>query len=870
MTEIGVGAERRADGEAGAASACGLSSAQAQARLSAEGYNEIAGEGHRSILAIVINVFREPMLLLLLVAGGIYLLLGDIHEALILILFAGLSILITVVQEGRTERAIEALRDYSAPRARAIRDGREISVPARELVRGDWVRIAEGDRIAADGWLMDDDGVQADESILTGESVPVSKRAARPGETGEDVAPPQPGGDGLPYVYSGALVVRGSGLMRVAATGGRSEIGRIGQSLATLDVEAPRLTKQTGRLVRWFALFGISASVLAAVLYALFRGGVLDAVLAGIALGMSMLPEEFPVVLAVFMAMGALRMSRARVLTRRGSAIEALGAATVLCTDKTGTLTQNRMEVAALTLADGSVLRFGPGQAGAFAAPFAELAGLGLLACAEQPFDPMETAFHDLAKRRPDAAVDGVRQAGWTLRHHYPIAPDLLAMTHVWARDGDGEKIVATKGAPEAVADLCGLGGAERAAVKAAVQAMAGQGLRVLGIAEARWSDAALPETQRAFSFVYKGLVGLADPVRPNVPEAVRQLREAGLRVVMITGDYPATARAIAAQAGLADGAVMTGEDLARLDDAALEAQVDDVTVFARVMPDQKLRIVQALKARGAIVAMTGDGVNDAPSLKAAHIGIAMGGRGTDVAREASAIVLLDDDFGSIVSAVRLGRRIYDNLRKAMGFIIAVHLPIGTLALLPLVTGWPILLGPLHIALLEMIIDPVCSLVFEAEPEEENIMRRPPRDPEAPLFSRRLVLWAVSQGGLAGAVLSALVFWAQSGGVGAGTERSVAFGALVLCIMALVFVNRAFDAPHLRGAHSRHRNAPLAIILLLVSATLTVLFTVPGVESVYRFSPPGGVGLAAMAGAALVLFVLLSLLKRLFRKDLLR
>lgn len=856
----------------------GLDEGEALARLREDGPNEIGADGHSSFLAIVLNVFREPMLMLLLIAGGIYLLLGDIHEALILILFAGLSILITVVQEGRTEKAIEALRDYSVPQVRVLRAGAERTVPARELVRGDLMFVAEGDRIAADGWLVVNDAVQADESVLTGESVPVAKVQA-PADAGEGspagegsscggvIEAPVPGGDGLPYVYSGALMVRGSGLVRVAATGARSAIGQIGQSLATLDVEAPRLSQQTGRLVRWFAVFGIGVSVLATVLYALFRGGWLDAILAGIALGMSMLPEEFPVVLAVFMAMGALRMSRARVLTRRGSAIESLGAATILCTDKTGTLTQNRMEIAALALADGEALSLDPGKAVPLSGAFVELAGLGVLACAEQPFDPMEIAFHDLDRQQPGEALEPLRAAGWTLRRHYPITPELLAMTHVWGRDGDVERIVATKGAPEAIADLCALPEDERARMDAAVRAMAERGLRVLGVAEARWDGDRLPETQRPFPFRFRGLVGLADPIRERVPDAVRQLQHAGIRVVMITGDYPATARAIAAQAGIRDGAVMSGEELADLDDAALAERVGDVAVFARVMPDQKLRIVQALKARGEIVAMTGDGVNDAPSLKAAHIGIAMGGRGTDVAREASAIVLLDDDFGSIVSAVRLGRRIYDNLRKAMGFIVAVHLPIGGLALLPLLTGWPILLGPLHIALLEMIIDPVCSLVFEAEPEEDNILSRPPRHPDAPLFSRKLVMWSVIQGGLAILILGSLVAWTQISGMGAEATRAIAFGALVLSLLTLVFVNRAFGTPGFADAMTirRHRNIPLLVILILVTIMLTALFTIPGVEHVYRVAALDGYGLALMCGAAALLFGVLSLIKRFFR-----
>jgi P-type Ca2+ transporter type 2C len=372
------------------------------------------------------------------------------------------------------------------------------------------------------------------------------------------------------------------------------------------------------------------------------------------------------------------------VLTRRAAAIESLGSATVLCTDKTGTLTENRMSIAALRLSDRSTFNV---QNGAVAsAAFAELVRIGMLASAPEPFDPMEKAFHELARRLPGVATGG----GSAPLRAYGLRPELLAVTHVWKEDGGG-LLVAAKGAPEAIAGLCKAAPDELARVKASVDAMAADGLRVLGVARARFMATALPDDPRGFAFEFLGLVGLADPLRPSVPAAVAECRTAGIRVVMITGDYPATAQAIARQAELESVHITTGNELARCTDAALAERVRDVTVFARIMPEQKLRIVKALKANGEIVAMTGDGVNDAPSLKAAHIGIAMGGRGTDVAREASSIVLLDDDFGSVVKAVRLGRRIYDNLRKAMGFIFAVHVPIAGLALLPLAFGLPLI-----------------------------------------------------------------------------------------------------------------------------------------------------------------------------------
>ena len=842
----------------------GLTQAEAAARLAADGPNELHRERQRGLAGIALDVLREPMLALLLGAGLIYLVLGDLGEALVLVSFAALSIVITVVQESRTERALEALRDLTSPRALVIRDGQRLRIAGREVVVGDLIVLSEGDRVPADAWIAENDGLHLDESLLTGESVAVRKAA---GGASQPATVPRPGGDDLPFVYAGSLVVRGAGLCLVMATGGASEIGRIGQALATLEPEAPRLRQQTRRLVLWFAALGAAASLLAALLYGLLRGDWLEATLAGIALGMSMLPEEFPVVLTVFMAMGAMRMSRQRVLTRRASAIETLGSATVLCTDKTGTLTQNRMQIAELRLPDGSILAHDESGALALTDDFHLLAELGILASAQHPVDPMEVALHELGIDHGGEAIRARQQGGWTLHHHYPLAPELLAMSHVWRSDEpEADHVIATKGAPEAIAELCGLPVAERDAMARAVDEMATKGLRVLGVAEARWPEGDLPATQRGFAFTFRGLVGLADPLRPSVPEAVRQCRAAGIRIVMITGDYPQTALAIAQAAGIEGDRVLTGADMAGMDDTALREAVATAGVFARIMPEQKLRLVEALKARGEMVAMTGDGVNDAPSLKAAHIGIAMGGRGTDVAREASALVLLDDDFGSIVAAMRMGRRIYDNLRKAMGFIVAVHIPIASLALLPLLTGMPLLLGPIHIAFMEMIIDPVCALAFETEREERDIMKRPPRRPDAQLLSRGLVGWAVVQGGLIFAVAAGLVLWFWQAGAAEEQLRSIGFIALVLGIASLILVNRRFGAS-LAGAIVRP-NRVLAAILGVVGAILLATQFVPPIAGLFAFAPVSGPQFLVLAGLSLAALVLLERLKPLWGRRL--
>ncbi|MEQ9487942.1 MAG: cation-translocating P-type ATPase [Alphaproteobacteria bacterium] len=844
-------------GSSAAQSRQGLSQSEAGSRLAAEGFNELPRARRRSALRIVFEVLREPMLGLLVAGGVVYLLLGSLEEALVLLAFACLSVGITVVQEARTERVLEALRDLTSPRALVIRGGERLRIAGREVARGDLIVLSEGDRVPADAWLIEATGLSADESLLTGEAVPVRKQVAVSDVAAKDA--PRPGGEDLPMVFSGSLIVGGSAIAEVTATGPASEIGKIGASLAKLETETPHLQRQMRRLVIVFAAVGAAVSVAVVVLYGLLRGGWLEGVLAGIAVGMSMLPEEFPMVLAVFMAMGAWRISKVRVLTRRASAIETLGAASVLCTDKTGTLTENRMTIAELRLADGAAAKI---SSTVLLEPFRELATAGVMASAPEPFDPMEKAFHALAAAdlRAGEALPG---GGRKLVRTYALAPDLLAMTQVWSTKGGGWQIAA-KGAPEAIADLCGLDAAARAAVTAQVNEMAQAGLRVLGVAEATFVGASLPDSQREFALRFLGLVGLADPLRASVPDAVALCRSAGIRVIMITGDYPATAQAIAAQAGLQGGRVIDGTELQAMSDPDLATAVQDVSIFARIMPEQKLRIVNALKAGDAVVAMTGDGVNDAPSLKAADIGVAMGGRGTDVAREAASIVLLDDDFGSIVTTVRLGRRIYDNLRKAMSFILAVHVPIAALALMPLLFGMPILFGPMHIAFLEMVIDPVCSLVFEAETEEEGVMDRPPRPPAEPLFSVPTILWSLAQGAMVLTMTATIFALAPGYGLEAGQVRGLTFASLVFGIVALIFVDRSLSSSVITAI--RRPNRALAVVLPVVAVLLAITLFWQPARDLFGFAALDPVFLAIPPLAGLAVLLALEALKPIWRR----
>jgi len=845
---------------AGESASHGLTPEQAAERLRAEGPNELPRPGVRSLGRIVVDIVREPMFGLLLAAGAIYLLLGDLAEALLLLAFASISVLIAIVQENRSERVLEALRDLTSPRALVVRGGQRLRIPGREVVRGDLIVLGEGDRVAADAIVLACDDLLVDESLLTGESVAVRKATATPAQQRSAMPDFAPGGDDLPAVFAGTLVVRGQGLARVESTGERSRIGRIGQALGDIVSATPRLTRETRGIVRTVALIGLACSALAVVLFGTLRGSWLDAVLAGIALGMSMLPEEFPLVLTVFMVMGAWRLSKARVLTRRAAAIETLGAATVLCTDKTGTLTENRMTIAELRTPDA---RLRPDDAGP--APWSpameRLLAAGTLASAPEPFDPMEKAFHALQAKNGGGVPQSLQ-----LARAYPLRPGLLAVTQAWAVEGDRGWQVAAKGSPEAIAGLCRLDPDRVAAVRRQVDEMAAEGLRVLGVAQARHDDPQLPESPHGFAFDFLGLVGLEDPVRDSVPAAVHECREAGIRVVMITGDYPQTARAIAGRAGIENGGVLTGAEIEAMDEPALREAVRRTSVFARIMPEQKLQLVQALKAAGEVVAMTGDGVNDAPALKAADIGIAMGGRGTDVAREASSLVLLDDDFGSIVRTVRLGRRIYDNLRKAMTYILAIHVPIAGMALLPLLTGLPIVFWPVHIAFLEMVIDPVCSIVFESEEEEADVMRRPPRRPDGRILSGIVIAWSLLQGLLAFATVAAVYLGASRAGGSDEEVRTLAFVALVMANVALVLVNRSYGVHPVRQL--THPNRALVWVVAVAGSLIAVALLWAPATGLFRFGGFHWHDLVIAAGATLFLAVVLDLFKAAWRRRL--
>ena len=762
----------------------GLTQKEADQKILSEGYNELPSSKPRNVFQIALGVVKEPMFLLLVTCGTLYLFLGDIQEGLMLLGFVIVIMGIEFFQERKTEKALDALKDLASPRALVIRDGETVRIAGRDVVTDDIVILKEGDRVPADAIVLSCLNLYADESLLTGEPVPVSKR-----EWNSEDGTFLPGGDELPVVYSGSMIVQGSGVVKVVATALNTEIGKIGKALQSVKEEPTRLKKEISTLVKRLAILGLFLCTLVIVIYTITRGDLLNGFLAGITLAMAMLPEEFPVVLTIFLALGAWRMSKKSVLTRHPASVETLGSATVLCTDKTGTLTHNKMTVTSLFNGDeysGDVSRENLSE------PFHEIIEYGILSSQASPFDPMEKAILNTGDKYLQNSEH--IHMDWVMEKEYPLSKELLAMSRVFSNSDTNRKVIAAKGAPEAIFDLCHLDSKTAEKYSKAVENMASTGLRVLGVAKANVLDINLPSEQHDFDFEFIGLIGLSDPIRENVAGAVTECYKAGVRVIMITGDYPVTASNIGKEIGIINpDNIITGSELEQMSEDELCSRIKEVNIFARVIPEQKLKIVNALKANNEIVAMTGDGVNDAPALKAANIGIAMGEKGTDVAREASSLVLMDDNFLSIVGAIRMGRKIFDNLQKALAYIFAIHVPIAGLSLIPVFFAeLPLILWPVHIVFLELIIDPACSIIFEAEPEEKNVMSRPPRNINEPFFGIKKIILSCTQGLGILLVCLAVYFTGLKMGYSSSGVRTLTFVTLIVSNIAVILSNRSW------------------------------------------------------------------------------
>jgi len=787
----------------------GLSEEEAASRLARYGRNIIRAPRSRALHQIIFGTLREPMFLLLLVAAALYLTIGDLAEGLFLTAGAMLSLGLVIFQDARSERALKALNALAEPQSRVIRNGVTRSVPSGDLVPGDIVLLGEGGRIPADSVLVDGDALEVDESALTGESSSSTKKPAGAQLLSDELQPP--GEAETSSLFAATLIVRGQGVARIVRTGTSTEVGRIGVELGEAVEEPTLVQRDVRRLVGIIGVLAVGFCLAVALVYGLLRGDWLAGALSGLTLAISLVPEEFPMVLTIFMALGSLRLARHNVLVRRSAVVETLGATTLLCVDKTGTITENRMALRSVWRSGRRFDLSGGRPAGADPVVHA-----AQMASALRPHDPMDVAVHNACSERP---------AGSPLRS-YPLRPDFLAFVQVWPT-ADGGVIYAAKGAHEALVPLCD--GDQGDEAEAAAHELGSEGMRVLAVASAQFADDPQLEPA-AIRYRLEGLLGFEDPVRSDVPQALAEAQRAGVSVAMITGDFPATALASARTAGISTtGGVVTGADLAKAAVVPVEARI-----FARIMPGQKLALVQAFREAGHVTAMTGDGINDASALAAADIGIAMGQRGTDVAREAADLILLDDRFASIVRGIALGRRIFANLRRAMTYITAVHIPVAGLALIPILVGLPPMLFPMHLVLLELLIDPLCSIVFEGERSESGAMQRPPRRRDERLFGRSELTLAIVQGTVVLASVFAFYAWLNASNIGEQIARAGAFVALVTGHLSLALAeSSSFGRPPL----ARGRGVFWAIVagaVLLVTASLTVPFLL----KVLRFAMP--------------------------------
>ncbi|HUX98711.1 MAG TPA: cation-translocating P-type ATPase [Candidatus Deferrimicrobium sp.] len=935
----------------------GLTDEEAARRLQKDGPNEIATEKTGSILNILIGTIKEPVFILLLIGALLYIFIGDVTEGLVLLSFIIVIITIDLYQEARSSRAVEALRAMSSPRAKVLRSGVGKYISGREVVRNDILYVLEGDVVPADAVLLSANNLKIDESLLTGESVPVEKKAPRLEEAPKNnlISDEEFKRN---HIYASTRVVAGRSIAKVIKTGKNTEVGQISQRLKEINLEETPLQKQTGLLVKRIGLIALICC-LTVVLYYVFAPGILDifvkikeGVLSGISLALALIPEEFPIVLTIFLALGAYRIASKNVLTRRVPTIESLGAITVLCTDKTGTLTENKMKVAALAvfpiertlkkieekfeedlikieptkleddfcikdikkknsneekryalqvskeecdtcveecaIKGGLIFRLSSmeekfrslqqsnnTEKNEIDLPyqFDILARYAVLASEPNPFDPMELAFLELADKYVWRHKELAIPKDWNILKHYELSPALPATTHVWAcEDLDAEKpcILSMKGAPESVLDLCHMMEREKEIVEQTTKIMADEALRVLGVAgneikHHHYAD--LPDDQHSYKFRFLGLLGLYDPPRPESAPAIAKCRDAGIRVIMVTGDHPETAGTIAKAVGLSFGdnnrgvkGIVTGPELVNLKEQGRDKELlkdPAVNVISRTSPTQKLDIVNALKEAGEFVAMTGDGVNDAAALKASNVGIAMGARGTDVAREAADLVLVQDDFASIAAAIEQGRRIFDNIRKAMMFILAVHVPIVLLSIVPLFMGYSGFLAPVHIVLLELIIDPACTLVFENEPADADVMLRPPRKIDTPIIPRRGFGVSLLQGvvigvSLLGFMLFLTVIFPACPMI---FLRTATMLALIAANLTLILTNRSMKLNFIRLITIKNRMFWILVVFVIIISVL--IFGIPALTGLFQFTalPFNIILLSVLVGCGSVLWI---------------
>lgn len=813
----------------------GLSHVKARQLQKIHGKNSSNTTVKNNTLLHLIQIGSDPLFLLLILCGALYFVLGDFQAGAI---FLGWTILVglsTLYQQFRTQHALAALQKLAPAKSAVVRGGKLQQIYSIDLVPGDIVLLTEGNRIAADGELLSDKILIVDESILSGESQAIQKSLLDKN------------------LYSGTLIAKGSGLMKVTAIGSNSTIGKIN---ALLKTEVPEISSpikiQIKKLVRYLLLIAIGVCIIITVTYTFLRSDFITAFLNGLAAAMAILPEEFPLVFGLFISLGAWRMTKQKVLTRNPGVIEWLGSTTVLCTDKTGTLTENNMSIHTLCALNSQVRYNVSTQEKA-----AELIALeqsAILATPKRSHDAIEKAIRTQLHPIPT-------NSRATLVKEYELSSACLAMTLCYSNPTSSYDAY-SKGAPETILELCQLTKEEQQQFMAQAEQMASDGLRVLGFASAHWTSTELPAQQAAFEFNFLGFIGFEDPLRKGVVHSIHRCRDAGIRVMMVTGDFPNTAKSIANQAGFnVDDLVINGSS--ENFEQNLKKAVHDFrySILARINPKQKLQLVEALQVNREIVAMTGDGVNDAPALKAAKIGISMGMRGCDVAREASSLILLDDNFSHIVGAIQLGRNILDKLQKALLYILAIHVPIIGISILPaFIPAIPVLLMPMHIVLLELIIDPVSTLAFESAIAEKDLMKRPPRDPQVPFFGQETLLQSLLYGTIIFSCVCATLLTSILLNETPEVIRALCYGTLMIANLLLVL--QVLSRTQNTWQTLLKSKAIVWIIFTVAIIALCLIWLVPTFQVLFSFKLPSILSISYALGYGILSSFLMRFVKK--------
>ncbi|MEN9334078.1 MAG: hypothetical protein RLY35_1258 [Bacteroidota bacterium] len=765
------------------------------------GDNRYVFEKDYTLLKTIWRLVQEPMIVLLAIASIIYFISGAMHDGLFILSAIIFQSAISLYQFNRSNKALNKLKAFTAPSCKVIRDQKVITIPTEEIVIGDYLILEEGGRVAADGTIIKAHDFSVDESILTGESMAVSKQASTADNT----------------VYAGTHVCTGMAVIIVSQVGLHTQLGKIGKSLESIQATSSPLEIQVNQFVKLMSIIGLIVFAVVWVFNYQHSHLFLDSLLQSLTLAMSILPEEIPVAFSTFMALGAWRLMKLGIVVKQMKTVETLGSATVICTDKTGTLTENKMSVAQIYVhADRSF--FSPDSA---ATDFTQrVIEMGMWASEPLPFDPMDLALHQTYSKH----CSSDQRKDYHLVHEYPLSGQPPMMTHIYQSENRAP-IIACKGAPEAIIQVCQLNSSEKTEIENAIEAMAHHGYRILGIAASKENFESYPKTQQEISFQFLGLVAFYDPPKANISSVIADFYRAGLAVKIITGDNASTTCSIAKQIGLRDAdQSIDGQTLMKLTPEELKNAVRTHSIFTRMFPEAKLKIIEALKMDQQVVAMTGDGVNDGPALKAAHIGIAMGTKGSEMAKQASAMILLEDDLSLMVTAIESGRKIYTNLKKAIQYIISIHIPIILTVFIPLVFHWPYpnLFSPIHILFFELIMGPTCSILFEREPAEMEIMQQKPKSWSTQFFNWRELTTSLVQG----LVISAgMMVVYQMGCQQSWTEtgiRTACFVTLITANIMLTLVNRSFYHSLLMTIRYRNPLVPLilGITIVLVAAIL--------------------------------------------------